>query len=133
MEWCAGATVPGGSPRTRCDPEGRVGHDKYLPMEWQVADSATKIDSMPKDVDREQARAVRAALREEPIADLLASSREPMSWHRFWENVQYSLGDGRSLQLEQDPTVYLSDETIREIKKGEDPGVSGKRIAWPVN
>ena len=114
------------------DPDGRVGHDKYLPMEWQVADSATKIDSMPKDVDREQARAVRAALREEPIADLLASSREPMSWQRFWENVQYSLGDGRSLQLEQDPTVYLSDETIREIKKGEDPGVSGTRIAWPV-
>ncbi|PAT11122.1 hypothetical protein CKJ80_02880 [Corynebacterium hadale] len=115
------------------DPEGRVGHDKYLPMEWQVADSATKIDSMPKDVDREQARAVRAALREEPIADLLASSREPMSWHRFWENVQYSLGDGRSLQLEQDPTVYLSDETMREIKKGKDPGVSGTQIAWPVN
>ena len=115
------------------DPEGRIGHDKYLHLEWQVADSATKIDSMPKGMDREEARQARAALRSDEISALLASSREPMSRQRFWENVKYSLGDGRSLQLDADPSVYLDDDTLKAIKKGEDPGLSGTQIAWPRN
>lgn len=115
------------------DPEGRIGHDKYLTMEWQVADSATKLESMPKGVDREVTRQARAALRTEEIAELLASSREPLTRERFWENVKYSLNEGRTLQLDADPSVYLDEDTLEKIENGEDPGLTGTRVAWPVD
>ncbi len=104
------------------DPDGRVGHDKQLSFEWQVADTDADLDALPEYIDADVAKQARAALRTPEIAALLATSREPMSWSRFWENVRYSLGPGRSFTLDDDPSAYTS------------PGESsrdGARIAWP--
>ena len=112
------------------DPDGRVGHDKALDQIWQAADADTDLDKLPEFVDKQQALQARAALRTDDIAELLATSREPMSWGRFWANVRYSLGPGRTLMLDDDPSTYLNTDTLREIRDGEDPGLDGRQIAW---
>ncbi|STC69016.1 hypothetical protein [Corynebacterium pilosum] len=112
------------------DPNGRIGHDKHLPVEWQVADTATDLDKLPDWIDEEEARQARAALRTPEIAELLASSREPMSWERFWKNVKYSVTGGRTLELDDDPEKYLDAETLEKIENGEDPGLEGPQISW---
>ncbi|WP_257162100.1 hypothetical protein [Corynebacterium cystitidis] len=112
------------------DPDARVGHDKYLPLEWQVADTATDLSELPDWIDDEVARQARAALRTPEIAELLASSREPMSWARFWENVKFSLTGGRTLELDDDPAKYLDKATLVKIENGKDPGLTGQQIAW---
>ena len=84
-------------------------------------------------MDREVTRQARAALRTEEIAELLASSREPLTRERFWENVKYSLNEGRTLQLDEDPSVYLDEDTLEKIENGEDPGLTGTRVVWPVD
>ncbi|WJY68971.1 flagellar motor control protein ZomB [Corynebacterium auris] len=115
------------------DPEGRVGHDKHLPVEWQVADSGTDLDGLPEWIDAETARQARAALRTPEIAELLASSREPMSVKRFLDNMRYAFQGGRTLELSDDPSVYLDEDTLRRIADGEDVGREGPRVAWPRN
>ena len=75
---------------------------------------------MPEFVDKQKAQDAREALRSDDIADLLATSREPMSWDRFWANVRYSLGPGRTLTLDDDPTHYLSHTSPT------------RQIAWPT-
>lgn len=112
------------------DPNGRIGHDKHLPTEWQVADTATDLDELPDWIDEQETRQARAALRTPEIAELLASSREPMSWERFWKNVKYSVTGGRTLELDDDPATYLDDETLEKIENGEDPGLEGPQISW---
>ena len=114
------------------DPDGRVGHDKQLDPAWQAADTDTYLDGLPQFISTLRAKQARAALRSPEISELLATSREPMSWDRFWANVRYSLTDGRTLQLSPDPGVYIDAETRRAIRRGEDPGLEGPRIAWPV-
>ncbi|MEH0147763.1 hypothetical protein V6D40_08840 [Corynebacterium sp. Q4381] len=115
------------------DPDGRVGHDKQLKAEWQVADSAVDLNALPDWFDAEEAKQARAALRTEEIGELLATSREPMSWERFWKNVRFSLGPGRTLELNEDPSGYLDAQTKRQIRNGADVGLKpvGKQIAWP--
>ncbi|WP_342318575.1 hypothetical protein [Corynebacterium mayonis] len=115
------------------DPEGRIGHDKYLEPEWQVADTATDIDKLPEWFDTQKTLQARAALRSPEIAELLASSREPMSWSRFVRNFAFALGPGRTLQLSDDPSIYLSEDTLRRISAGEDVGQRGAQVAWPTN
>ncbi|OHO81176.1 hypothetical protein HMPREF2736_07260 [Corynebacterium sp. HMSC036E10] len=100
-------------------PDGRIGHDKELGLEWQVADTDADLDKLPQFVDKQKAQDAREALRSDDIADLLATSREPMSWDRFWANVRYSLGPGRTLTLDDDPTHYLSHTSPT------------RQIAWP--
>ena len=114
------------------DPDGRVGHDKQLSAEWQVADSAVDLSKLPEWIDEEKARQARAALRTPQIAELLASSREPMSRERFLANLRYSIGPGRSLMLDDDPTHYLSPTTLSQIRNGVDVGLktNGNQIAW---
>ena len=115
------------------DPDGRVGHDKFLDPIWQAADSDTTLDGLPPFISTMRAKQARAALRSPEIAELLATSREPMSQQRFWANVRYSLGKGRTLQLSSDPGVYIDADTRRAIRHGENPGMDGERIAWPVD
>ncbi|WP_075665025.1 flagellar motor control protein ZomB [Corynebacterium frankenforstense] len=113
-------------------PEGRVGHDKYLPAEWQLADGGADLEILPHFVDADETRAARAALRDAEIAELLASYREPMSAQRFRANVRFALTGGRTLQLDPDPRTYLdvgSDAAagLPDAAAGERP-----RVAWPV-
>ena len=114
------------------DPKGRVGHDKFLDPAWQAADTDTYLDGLPPFISSMRAKQARAALRSPEISELLATSREPMSWERFWKNVRYSLGDGRTLQLSSDPGLYIDAETRRAIRHGANPGMEGPQIAWPV-
>ena len=113
-------------------PGGRIGHDKQLDPAWQAADSGTDLDRLPAFINPLRAKQARAALRTPEIAELLATSREPMSWQRFWANVRYSVGKGRTLTLHDDPGAYLDPATRKAIRRGEDPGESGTQIAWPV-
>ncbi len=141
-----GLATPVGARQPR-DEDGRVGHDKWLPWEWQIADTDADLNRVPGWYDREEAILARAALRSPEISELLASSREPMSWDRFWANVAYSVGDGRRLEISLDPRDHLEESVVREIEDyvarteeqvqaGEydglptPPGTTGTRIAW---
>lgn len=90
------------------DPDERIGHDKHLSNEWQVADTAADLDELPDWFNAKLAKQARKALDSPEISELLATSREPMSWERFKANLKYSLGPGRTLQLDDDPVHYLS-------------------------
>lgn len=111
-------------------PDGRVGHDRDLPLAWQLADTDVDVSVLAPDLRREVMQA-RAALRTPKIAELLASSREPMSPRRFAQNLGYALTGGRSLRLDDDPASYLDHTTLSRIDAGEDVGRGGPQIAWP--
>lgn len=126
--------------------DGRIGHDKWLPLAWQAADSDADLAELPSWIEGAEAMKVRAALRTPELAELMASYREPMSRDRFLRNIAFAVGPGRSLQLSQDPAAYLDEATIREIDRlaaeatqdpeaaGRAPGTDaagGPRIAWP--
>lgn len=86
---------------------GRIGHDKSLGMPWQVADSAADIDSVPFWIDKDAARKARTALNDADFQELFATYRDPLTWGRFWENIKFSLTDGRTLSFSSDPGSYL--------------------------
>ena len=112
--------------------DGRIGHDKSLPGHWKFADTAVDVEGLPGNVDKRKVREARAALRTDEIAELLATSREPMSAQRFVKNMKFALTKGRSLEVAADPAVYLDEETLKKIEHGEDVGLAGERIAWPT-
>ena len=87
--------------------DGRVGHDKNLDRIWQVADSAVDLNELPEWIDKEDAEAARAALQTEEFQNLFATYRDPLTVGRFFSNIAFALGDGRTLQLSSDPYDYL--------------------------
>ena len=111
---------------------GRIGHDKLLPAHWKFADTAMDPEVAPWGVDKQKVLQARAALRTPEIAELLATSREPMSAQRFLKNIKFSVTQGRTLQVSDDPAVYLDGETLERISQGEDVGLAGQQVAWPV-
>lgn len=90
-------------PRTA---DGRIGHDKYLTSKWQLADSATDLSEVPDWKDSEGAKKARAALQDPDVQELFATFRAPLDWERFWKNVAFSLGKGRTLELSKNPASY---------------------------
>lgn len=113
--------------------DGRIGHDKSLPVYWKFADTAVAVEEVPGDVDKQKMLQARAALRTPEIAELLATSREPMSAERFAKNMKFALTKGRTMEMAADPAVYLDAETLARIERGEDVGLAGPQIAWPRN
>ncbi|WP_448854330.1 flagellar motor control protein ZomB [Corynebacterium frankenforstense] len=116
-------------------PDGRVGHDKNLPLEWQLAEGAADLDRLPEFVDADETRAARAArgaLRDPRIAELLASYREPMSWQRFRANIGFALTGGRTLQLDSDPRAYLDGSGSDADSADSDAAGERPQVAWPV-
>lgn len=87
--------------------DGRVGHDKNLDRIWQVADSGVDLNELPEWIDKEDAEAARAALKTEEFQSLFATYRDPLTVGRFFSNIAFALGDGRTLQLSSDPYDYL--------------------------
>lgn len=87
--------------------DGRVGHDKNLDRIWQVADSGVDLNELPEWIDKEDAEAARAALQTEEFQNLFATYRDPLTVGRFFSNIAFALGDGRTLQLSADPYDYL--------------------------
>ncbi|AWB84846.1 flagellar motor control protein ZomB [Corynebacterium liangguodongii] len=112
-------------------PDARIGHDKLLPPEWQIADTGVDVAALPEPADRIKIMQARAALRTPEIRELLATSREPLSWSRFISNIKFSLTAGRHLSLDDDPAAYLDESTLSRINAGEDVGLVGPRVAWP--
>lgn len=101
--------------------DGRVGHDKNLPLEWQLADSAVPIADLPEWVDKDYVKRAREVLHTKDYADLFASYRGPLTAGRFLNNIGYSLGPGRTLQFQDDPYAY----------SGQVPVPNPPVISWP--
>lgn len=99
---------------------GRPGHDKYLPLEWQMADSSVSIPALPRYVDKQEVAEIRPILYTEDFVELFHVYREPMSMGRFWENLKYSLTTSRSLKFSDDLDDY---EGIQPIPDAQ--------IVWP--
>ncbi|WP_080791818.1 flagellar motor control protein ZomB [Corynebacterium pacaense] len=108
---------------------GRIGHDKLMGLEWQVAESATPLAYTPGWIDFDTTYRARQALRHPELVHLFHVYREPMSLHRFLANIKYALTDGRTLQISNDPEDLLKefDPTPAEFQEGL------PQIAWPVD
>lgn len=88
--------------------DARIGHDKMLPYSWQAATTSADIEELPSWMEPSEARLARQALEQEPFQELFASYREPMSVDRFLRNLEFSLTDGRTLELSKDPREYVA-------------------------
>ena len=107
---------------------GRIGHDKLMALEWQVAESATPLENTPGWLDPEMAEQARQALRHPDLVELFRVYREPMSFSRFLDNMKFSLTGGRTLEISDDPADFLKDFDALPADT-----VSGlPLIAWPV-
>lgn len=95
--------------------DGRVGHDKYLPMEWQIADSATDINQIPIWIDRGEAQLARWVLYTDEFRDLFESYRSPMTTSRFLSNIKFSLTTGRTLEFTEDPWDYYDQLPVEPV------------------
>lgn len=107
---------------------GRIGHDKLMDLEWQVAESATPLAYTPGWIDPEKTYQARQALRHPELIHLFQTYREPMSYHRFVDNIKYALTTGRTLEISDDPEDLLKefDPMPAEIQEGQET------IAWPA-
>lgn len=99
---------------------GRPGHDKYLPLEWQMADSSVFVPFLPSYIDGEEVTEIRSILYTEDFVELFHVYREPMSVHRFWDNIKYSLTTSRTLKFSDDLDDY----------EGVQP-MPDAQIVWP--
>ncbi len=92
---------------------GRTGHEKQLPWAWVLAEYGDPaFDVMRSDPDRTSPEGIAAARRVmtcEPVAELLASVREPLTAGRFWDNLVGAFGRTR-LVIPSDPA-----EAVREL------------------
>lgn len=86
--------------------DGRIGHDKYLPMEWQIADSAADINKIPAWIDRSEAQLARWVLYTDDFRELFESYRAPLTPSQFLSNIKFSLTKGRTLEFSEDPWDY---------------------------
>lgn len=87
--------------------DGRIGHDKSLDINWQVADSAADIGKLPPWIDKYEVAKDRAALQAPDFQKLFATYRDPLDAKRFWENIKFSLSGGRTLALSANSDDYL--------------------------
>ena len=124
-----GLTTPLAARQPR-EPGGRIGHDKHLPLHWQMADTGVDVGELPEYVDKQLVRQARAALRTPEINELLATYREPMSAKRFVKNMGWALTKGRTMEVNDNPDVYLDPDTLTRIAAGEDVGLHGPRVYW---
>lgn len=103
----------------------RIGHDKILPPEWQLADSGADIERLPDSVDKREVAAARVALSTPELRQLLESYRAPLTLGRFVANLKFSLTQGRTLQLSPDPWHYVTPEEV------DAAGADTPQVAWP--
>ncbi len=87
--------------------DGRIGHDKYLSREWQAAQSPADLDELPSWIDADEAKLARRALATPTFQRLAATYTAPLTRERFFDNIAWSLGEGRTLQLSANPRDYL--------------------------
>lgn len=100
---------------------GRIGHDKWLKVPWQVAASDADLDRLPEWIDADEAKLARAALQKPEFQELFATYRDPLTPRRFFKNMVFALTKGRTLAFSDDPRDYLTPEEVREVLGPEDP------------
>ncbi|WIM71732.1 hypothetical protein QP028_08540 [Corynebacterium suedekumii] len=83
-----GLTTPLAARQPR-DPDARVGHDKWLPFDWQAADTATALEDLPPWYDSDAVAKARQALQTPEMAELFATYRAPMTMSRFLDNLAF--------------------------------------------
>ena len=139
-----GLSSPVGARQPR-DPDGRGGHDKWLPYEWQIADTDADLNEVPAWYDREEALLARAALHTPEFVELFESYRAPLTAGRFFDNIGFALTTGRTLEFSLDPRDHLEESTVTAIENyvrgteagrlpaevGEVVQPSDVEIAWP--
>lgn len=107
--------------RTERMEDGRIGHDKNLPLEWGVADSPVYVKTLPRYMNQELVLQAEHAQKTEGLQQLVATYREPMSAQRFLTNIKFSLTDGRTLEVDGTAEEYV------DLPEVADP------IHWSVN
>lgn len=101
---------------------GRPGHDKSLPLEWQMADTAVHAPYLPNYIDQQEVLKIRSILYTEDFVQLFHSYRAPMDAHRFWENIKFSLTEGRTMKFSDDIDDYEGIEPEQNVQ-----------IVWPAD
>ncbi|MDK6566571.1 flagellar motor control protein ZomB [Corynebacterium pyruviciproducens] len=99
----------------------RIGHDKYLPEYWQLADSASDVHRLPFFASPEKVPAARDALFTPDFVDLYATYRAPLTSQRFIANMKWALKNGRTLEISHDLDDYAGQ-----------PVQTGETIVWPI-
>lgn len=105
---------------------GRIGHDKYLPVAWQAADSAVDISALPGWADPDTAEEARRALRTPDFVELFETYRAPLTVDRFFSNIGFALTKAGDLEFSDEPEDYLTgrpEDRISEVP----------RIVWPIS
>lgn len=95
--------------------DGRIGHDKFLPMEWQAADSADDLNLLPPFIDKNEAQLARWVLYTKDFRELFESYRAPLTPGRFVANLKFALTTGRTLELSDDPWDYYDQLPVNPV------------------
>lgn len=89
-------------------PDGRIGHDKDLPVAWFMADAGI-TDAMGFR-PQEELDAARRALACPRTQELLASVRDPLTVERFWANLTGAV-DRTGYRYDRDPVLAARCDT----------------------
>jgi len=99
-----GLTDPVGS-HLEAPPPGRAGHEKVTPVSWLFARyGAPQLaeEGLPGVATAVDVTAARAAVGCGPVAELVAATNDPLTWHRFWDNLTGAVSR-TSLRIPSDP------------------------------
>ncbi|NEB74240.1 hypothetical protein G3I40_03135 [Streptomyces sp. SID14478] len=81
---------------------GKAGHEKALDPAWAVADLTPPGTAVPPAIGAQKVTAARHALTCPAMADLVASTRAPLTAARFWHNLTGAWARG-SVRFDNDP------------------------------
>ncbi|WP_296105949.1 hypothetical protein [uncultured Corynebacterium sp.] len=99
----------------------RIGHDKSLPLYWQLADSATPVADTPFWDSEKKVHAARIALHDSDFVSLFEAYRSPMSPSRFLKNIGFALTKGTSLAFSSKPSDYTTKTTTEDTRPNSVP------------
>lgn len=99
----------------------RIGHDKSLPLYWQLADSATPVADTPFWDSEKKVHAARIALHDSDFVLLFEAYRSPMSPSRFLKNIGFALTKGNSLAFSSKPSDYTTKTTTDDTQPNSVP------------
>ena len=99
----------------------RIGHDKSLPLYWQLADSATPVADTPFWDSEKKVHAARIALHDSDFVSLFEAYRSPMSLSRFLKNIGFALTKGNSLAFSSKPSDYTTKTTTDDTQPNSVP------------
>ena len=120
----------------------RIGHDKSLPLYWQLADSATPVADTTFWDSEKKVHAARIALHDSDFVSLFEAYRSPMSPSRFLKNIGFALTKGNSLTFSSKPSDYTTNTSTEDTQPNSVPVIqwghktkldSDKRLPAPYS